>query len=119
MPVREAFHRLVAEGALENRPNRTIGLPIIEHKEFEELTEIRYNLEGLAAEKAAALVSTKELKSLGCLVAAIEQGSVWGTAEYLRLNREFHFKIYEGSQSASLVRMITQIWLRVGPLLNW
>src|SRR5664279_2399660 len=53
MPVREAFHRLVAEGALENRPNRTIGLPIIERKEFEELTEVRNLLEGLAAEKAA------------------------------------------------------------------
>jgi DNA-binding GntR family transcriptional regulator len=119
MPVREAFHRLVAEGALENRPNRSIGLPIIDRKEFEELTEIRYNLEGLAAEKAAALITPNELVALSRLASEIEHGGPWGTNEYLRLNRQFHFGIYERSRSDSLVRLITQIWLRVGPLLNW
>ena len=49
MPIREAFHRLVAEGALENRPNRTIGLPIFSLAEFDEIAEIRMLLEGRAA----------------------------------------------------------------------
>jgi len=119
MPVREAFHRLVAEGALENRPNRTIGLPIIEQREFEELSEIRYNLEGLAAEKAATLMSGDELAALERLTYKIEHGGPWGTTEYLPLNREFHFGIYRASRSDSLIRLIAQIWLRVGPLLNW
>ncbi|MDR3717153.1 MAG: GntR family transcriptional regulator [Bryobacteraceae bacterium] len=119
MPVREAFHRLVAEGALENRPNRTIGLPVIERNEFEDLTEIRYHMEGLAAKKAAKLISAEELAALERIAYKMEHGRPRGTTEYLLRNREFHFGIYRASQSDSLFRLIAQIWLRVGPLLNW
>ncbi len=42
-----------------------------------------------------------------------------GTATYLDLKRQFHFKIYQASGSGTLVRSIGQLWLRVGPLLNW
>nr|WP_319514506.1 GntR family transcriptional regulator [uncultured Cohaesibacter sp.] len=119
MPVREAFHRLVAEGALENRPNRTIGLPIIRVKEFRELTEIRCTLEGLATEKAAIAMDAETLKKLTAVSKQIEAADTEDITEYLRLNRQFHFTVYEASGSDSLFRMISQIWVRIGPLLNW
>lgn len=117
MPVREAFHRLVAEGALENRPNRTIGLPMMGRHEFAEITELRLTLEGLAAQKAAALITPRDIKSLKLMVRGMEDEP--GSPKYLDLNRQFHFKIYQTSRSATLERVIAQLWLRVGPLLNW
>jgi DNA-binding GntR family transcriptional regulator len=120
MPVREAFHRLVAEGALENRPNRTIGLPIIGLQEFEEIVEARTLMESFTAGKSAKNIDERECRRLLRLADAMEVGeSNQNNFNYLRLNREFHFAVYKGSGSAELVRMIEQVWLRVGPLLNW
>lgn len=119
-PIREAFHRLVAERALENRPNRTIGLPILAVGEFNDLTEIRIHLEGLAAEKAATLRSEAQCERLHALVHEMERAPApTPSTPYLELNRQFHFLVYEASQSPSLVQLIDQLWLRVGPLLKW
>jgi DNA-binding GntR family transcriptional regulator len=120
MPVREAFHRLVAEQALENRPNRTIGLPTLTPIEFQELTEIRVQLEGLAAQKAALSITEKERNRIRAIQAKLETLTAQsGRSAYLDFNRKFHFAIYEASRSENLVRLIDQLWLRVGPLLNW
>src|SRR5215475_1089790 len=53
-PVREAVRRLVAEGAFEMRPNRSVRVPLMTRDRILELRDIRVALEGLAAEKAAA-----------------------------------------------------------------
>src|SRR5437763_3346438 len=53
-PVREAIRRLVAEGAFEMRPNRSIRVPLMPREKVLELRDIRVAGEGLAAEKAAA-----------------------------------------------------------------
>jgi DNA-binding GntR family transcriptional regulator len=120
MPVREAFHRLVAEGALENRPNRTIGLPIISLQEFEEIVEIRILLESFAAGKSASNIDDQDCQQLSDLADAMELASTGiNNQDYLRLNRVFHFTVYRGSGSVELVRMIEQVWLRIGPFLNW
>jgi DNA-binding GntR family transcriptional regulator len=120
MPVREAFHRLVAEGALENRSNRTIGLPLIKLSEFNEIAEIRIMLESLAARKAAANLGPKDCAKLHQLSQDMEVASDrQDNARYLVMNRRFHFSIYRGSGSVELVRLIEQLWLRIGPFLNW
>ncbi len=120
IPVREAFHRLVAEGALENRPNRTIGLPQIGRRVFSELTEIRLSLEGMATEKANENLTGKELAKLRKLLTEMEVAAETDNhIRYLEANRQFHFLIYQASGSQTLVTMIDQLWLRVGPVLNW
>src|SRR5262249_1502974 len=109
MPVREAFHRLVAEGALENRSNRTIGLPMLNLPEFNEISEIRVVLEGLAAKKAAAHLDAGECSLLSQLAREMESTPLdQNNGDYLRLNREFHFTIYRGARSPELVRLIEQ-----------
>lgn len=120
MPVREAFHRLVAEGALENRSNRTIGLPTVDLRSFEELTEIRLNLEGLATAKAALRISEPDIKRLEALVSEMQSAEARSDRiAYLRSNRLFHFAVYDAGGSRELTKIIDQLWLRVGPVLNW
>jgi DNA-binding GntR family transcriptional regulator len=121
MPVREAFHRLVAEGALQNRPNRTIGLPMLSLVEFDEIAEVRALLEPRAAGKAALAIGRgeqKELERLSRAMEALPPGRD-DSGAYLRLNREFHFTAYRASRSTELTKLIEQLWLRVGPFLNW
>src|SRR5689334_18492683 len=63
-PVREAIRRLVAEGAFEMRPNRSVRVPLMTRDRILELRDIRLALEGLATEKAAALTTRAHAASL-------------------------------------------------------
>src|SRR5580698_6814998 len=63
-PVREAIRRLVAEGALEMRPSRSVRVPLMTKDKVLELRDIRMAVEGLAAEKAAMTASRAQIAGL-------------------------------------------------------
>ena len=63
-PVREAVRRLVAEGAFEMRPNRSVRVPLMTRDKILELRDIRLELEGLATEKAAARTTREHATTL-------------------------------------------------------
>lgn len=44
MPAREAMTRLIAEGALELRANRTVIVPQLSPQDFDELTDLRCHI---------------------------------------------------------------------------
>ncbi|MDO6729965.1 GntR family transcriptional regulator [Marinovum sp. 2_MG-2023] len=118
MPVREAFHRLVAEGGMVKLENRTIALPDLNLKEFSELTELRLLLEGTAAAKAAQRTTKRKLSKIASLVEQLDETEN-NSEKHLELNRLLHFQIYEMADSDSLVQMIELLWLRVGPILRF
>jgi DNA-binding GntR family transcriptional regulator len=117
--VREALQRLIAEGALELAPNRTIQVPVMTRSRFVEVTEIRLRLERFAAEAAAARADEKLCDRLQTLSermhAAIAEGRF---PDYLADNQTFHFLIYEASGLPYLQQLIGLCWLRTGPWLN-
>ncbi len=116
MPVRDALRRLEIEHALVPRSNRTLGVPEMTYASLIELREVRMALEGLAAEKAAALVSADEVKKTEhyyqAMAAAAEAGD---PGEYMRSNWAFHSSIYRASRSELLVSLIEPTWMRIGP----
>lgn len=115
MPVRNAVNRLTVEHALNTLPNRSISLPRLSPDEFDEMTEIRISLESLATRLAAPNLSEAEIDALENLNVRMAKAS---PAEYFRLNRAFHFGIYEAADRPVLFRLIKGAWLRTGPLLN-
>lgn len=118
MPVRDAVSRLVAEKAFEIRPNRSILVPALSRDRLEEITTIRYALEGLAAEKAAERVTADELKVIDDYAKKFElfgQRTNPDVAAAIKCNRMLHFSVYRSSRLTSLVEMIESVWLRVGP----
>jgi len=119
MPVRESVQRLVAEGALDMSPNRTVRIPILSQSELEEIFEIRYSIEAMAAAQAARNMNLDELKaaeeSYKLIVKYIHEGA--SPEAILEANIAFHFSIYEGAHSKHLMAFIEMLWLRVGPLL--
>jgi len=118
MPVRDATSRLVAEKALEVRPNRSILVPTPNRARLEEITTIRYALEGLAAGLAAERITAPELNAVAEHAQDFE---LFGrrlnpdVPAAIKANRLLHFTVYRASRMVSLVEMIESVWLRVGP----
>ena len=63
-PVREAIIQLVRDGGLEMRPRQSINVVKLSLPRYLEVRDIRFMLEGLATEKAAARLSKRELDQL-------------------------------------------------------
>jgi DNA-binding GntR family transcriptional regulator len=118
MPVRDALMRLVAENALKQLPNRSAQVPTTTLEEFEQLTEIRVRLEGMAAEMAAQRISNDEIEHINELNQQMRIAVQNGDAgRVLESNMELHFAVYGASRSALLLSFIESLWLRIGPLL--
>lgn len=118
MPVREAVQQLSAEGALRELPNRSVKVPELTMREFDEIQEARQLLEGRAAARAAVHMTSGEARALEQLLDKVETSLRENSAsESLEANLNFHFSVYAGAQSETLLRLINTLWLRVGPLL--
>ena len=115
-PIREAVGRLAAEGAIEAEPNKWMRVPRLSAEELRELRDIRVALEGLATERAAALITAAELaevKRFDAEIVALRPSGDW-KAMMAWINR-LHFAIYRASRMPALVRMIEGLWLRAAP----
>lgn len=118
-PVREAIRRMVAEGAVEMRPNRSLRVPLMTRDKVLELRDIRLAVEGLAVEKAAALATRDDVAELrriaDDLLAARSRGDSVVDRQKIR---EFHFSLYAITCQPTLLRVIEGLWLQTGPYLN-
>ncbi len=119
-PIREALRRLAAERGIEIAPNRFIRIPVMTSNELRELRDIRTSLEGLATERAVALLSAEEIAVLRKCDATIRKlrGKKGAVKSIVGTIQQFHFTIYRGSDMPSLVRLIESLWLRTAPYVN-
>jgi DNA-binding GntR family transcriptional regulator len=118
MPVRDAVNRLIAEGALDIMPNRTVIVPRMTSAKFEDLTRLRVMVEGEAALRAAYRISTRSLTALERINEDIlRYAEANDVQRALECNRDFHFTIYSAADSEVLLRVIEMLWLQVGPFL--
>ncbi len=118
-PVREALRRLVAEGAFEMQPNRSVRVPLMTRDRILELRDMRIALEGLAAEKAARRANRHHVAELRRI--ALELATARSRGDHVtdrRKIREFHFALYAIADQPTLLRAIEGLWLQTGPYLN-
>ena len=118
-PVREACMRIVAERGLEVRSGRFVAVPDLTVARYMEIRTIRMELEGLAADLAATNVTPADLKEITALQTRFETADHARDSEAsIRLNREFHFRVYGLSAMPMLVSHIESLWISMGPILN-
>lgn len=118
MPVREAVKRLVAEKALEQSSDRLLRVASYVAGVHEEYVRIRIQVEGFATEKACAsrdpsLVDRLKQHNahiLECLRAGELEAALAG-------NQAFHFEIYRAAGYPQLLDIISNLWVRTGPIL--
>jgi len=116
MPVRDAVRRLTTEGALEMRSNRSVAVPVMTRKQFENLTELRLELEGEATERSVRNGSQALLPELIDIESRSQSARKGPNAEQfsarLSLNRKFHFTLYQHCGNSLRMRMIELLWLQ-------
>jgi DNA-binding GntR family transcriptional regulator len=119
MPVRAALQRLVAEGALEGEPQRSVRVPLMTRERYQNIFQVRLGLEGLAVELATPNLTPADMAELRDCVqrmdVAIEQRQV---QDYLEANSRFHLHLYGACGNPVLLRSIESLWLQIGPFFN-
>lgn len=115
-PVRDALKRLEADGIFEGRPQSGFFLRDPTAPEFREILEIRQRLEGLAARHAATRMSSETIGQLKSINQ--EMGRLSKPHDYLAENYRFHFTIYAEARQPTLLAIIENLWMRIGPALH-
>ena len=110
MPVREALKELAAEGLIEHVPYRGVRVLALSIQDIEDLYEHRAFLESRAAELAAEQISEGEITEMKAMLAEMESLPPEQIAQYRKVNRNFHEKIFHISRREYLIRTLTQMW---------
>jgi DNA-binding GntR family transcriptional regulator len=118
-PVREALSRLAAEGAVQIRSKRRIGIPPMTSARFEDLLRCRLLLEPESARLALPYFDASRLKRLrevdARIDAALQSGDV---GAYMQNNFAFHFTLYSAHDQPILNQLIETLWLQFGPYMR-
>ena len=105
MPVRDALKRLVAERALDLRRNRSVVLPMMSRARFQEILQIRLNLESMITLRAAGRITPAVIEAMADdhrdMCNAVTGGEA---SQYLAANRRFHFRLYECAGTVVMLR---------------
>lgn len=118
-PAREALNRLLAEGVLDQAPDRVAVVPVLTRERYSEICAIRLTLEGMAAREGCARLSLADLEHLERLYQQHASAYHGRNAKIsLRLNEEFHFTIYRAAAMPTLLQILETMWLKVGPSMN-
>ena len=119
MPVREALHRLVADGALELLDNRRVRVPHIDPQRFEEVLEARIALETRAAERAMPFIDAERLARLRVLDQQAENAlAARDFGRLVEVYFDFHRCLYEARPGSVLLPLIESLWLRLAPFMR-
>ena len=117
-PVRDAILRLVQDQALVLRSPRDIRVPMLTRAAYLEIRDIRVNLEGLAAGRAAQEAPPAQIKALEVLMERNEEAMAAGdTLRATELNQMFHFALAEIADMPVLRDILRRLWLQMGPLI--
>ena len=101
-PIREAIRRLEQEDFLEESGRGAVVVGI-SREDMEDMYEIRAQIEGLAARRAALNVSDEELRAMRDVLDLqrfyVEKGGENSSAQIKNLDSQFHEQLYQASGS--------------------
>lgn len=116
VPIREALKTLESEGQLKYIPQRGFFVNELSREELLELCDIRSALETMAVDRALPQVGQDHLQEMKDLIAAMEAADKAGdVVEMIRLDRRFHFTVFEAAGLNQLTRIITLTWDQSDP----
>ncbi len=117
-PVRDGVLRLVQDGALVMRSARDIRVAEVTLPEYLEIRDIRLELEGMAAARAAEVASAEDIARMEALIEQNEQALAAGEVlAAISLNQHFHFEYCRIANMPVLLSILERLWLKMGPLI--
>lgn len=110
IPIREALKTLESE-RLVIRNGQSLRVAVISAEETIELLSVRLELEGMAIRRAVKHIDSEGLKDLERQLLGMEEAiKQKDTSKFGRLNKEFHFAIYEYCKVEVLIKAIHEAW---------
>lgn len=117
-PVRDGVLRLVQDGALTMRSARDIRVAEVTLPEYLEIRDIRLELEGMAAARAAEVATAEDIVRMEALIEQNEQALAAGDVlAAISLNQHFHFEYCRIANMPVLLSILERLWLKMGPLI--
>ena len=114
VPIREAIRRLEAEGWVAYRPNTGAQVAPLDVHQYEAELSTLAVLEGYAAALAAPQLCDEDLAYARTINARMQQAlSAADIPTFTRLNKEFHFFLYDRCPNEYLVGLLRQTWERL------
>lgn len=115
-PVREALRILEADGVIDYATHRGATVREMTPDTAADLYRLRAAVEAVAASSAVERMTPEGLRTVEARHADIERAMRDGTAptELSRLNKRFHFAIYEMS-SPLMLQYVEALWVRFTP----
>ena len=109
-PVREAIHKLEKEGLVLIEPRRGARSSIISMQDIIDVLAVRQDLEGLAAEMAAAKISAEEIEKLDALTRKYDEAIKAGdTEKVIAFDEDFHKAIVAVAGNRTLETFVLSI----------
>jgi DNA-binding GntR family transcriptional regulator len=118
-PVREALARLVSDQALMQVDRRSVSVAVMDLERYAEVRELRLDLEGRAAEHAAASATPADIAELQAIHARLVAARARDShADILLENEQFHLTLCRIAGMPVLLRLVELLWLQCGPLMH-
>lgn len=118
-PVREALLRLVSEGALDLDARGISWVPRLSPDRYAEIMDLRVELEGRAAARAALLATPEEIATLRAIHERLMEGRrAQDGSIVLAENERFHFGVIAVARMPVLQRVVEHLWTQAGPTIN-
>ena len=116
MPVREALKRLEADGIIESQAKSGFVVRYLTVAELREILQIRLHLEGMMVREAALKIPASAITKIRKLEKLVACAPDIPTS--LARNYEMHFEAYRWASMPETLRIVENIWLRLGPALH-
>jgi DNA-binding GntR family transcriptional regulator len=112
-PIREAVRQLEALGLAKHVPHQGARVLDFDIEELRDLFQVRLALEALAVRRAAERFTDAEAAAARGHLERFDAAAAAGDVrETMRAHTDFHFTLYEASQSSWLVALIRPAWDR-------
>jgi DNA-binding GntR family transcriptional regulator len=118
-PVREALARLVADQALVQVDHRSVCVAVMDLQRYAEVRELRLDLEGKAAERAASCATPADIAEARLIHQRLlgARGSESHSLILLE-NQNFHLALCRFARMPVLLHLVETLWLQCGPLMH-
>ncbi|MCM3631117.1 GntR family transcriptional regulator [Paenibacillus glycanilyticus] len=116
MPVREALRKLQAEGFVTFE-RRSVTVNELSVEEVQQVFTIRLRMELLAAEWSLERVTPDDIGVLEDVLSTMANPKI-DVKEWRMLNKLFHMRFYQCSESTHLLELIRNVWDKVEPYMT-
>jgi DNA-binding GntR family transcriptional regulator len=111
IPVREALKQLETEGLVSLTSNVGARVASLEVGELDDIYLMREQLEPLAIRLSTPNLTEEDIDALRQLVEAMDVAAdIEDPSEWIKLDRQFHFRTYAGVDRPRLLKVIESLW---------